>query len=368
MLLLRAFGFAGAVDESVARRLEMVLIMSLWARLFGKWGALGTRGEVVRAETRRALFYRGEAAVKRGDLNEAEAAFERILKSNPSDGLAHFNLGSVFVVRSRGAIAAGNMEKAEREAEQALLHFDAALDGSPTGPDLALLASSRILVRLGRPQSAQKRLNRFLQSNQGTSEQHAEAQQLLIEANHCARYVQGTSAVSPYIELARSESEHSQERVISLHLGIELLEAFLRDEPNNWSAHWFIGKAHQALGNHDASIDAFEAAYRIHPDNPDVGRELAIEALELGRFERAVVVAKAAMARSPHDPGLGANLALALLLSGDVLSAAAEIEAAHAADLEDVITRRLRAMILDVRDGRRSRPTNIRDVHAMLSA
>lgn len=311
---------------------------------------------------RQALLDRGAAAGQRGDLDEAEAAFRRLVEANPNDGLAHFNLGSVFIDRANATMSSGDEERAGQQASQALVHFERALGATSPGPRLALLLSARILVQLGRPLPAVERLTDFLRTAEVGSARRREAEELLVRARHIARYVEGMALLSPNIDLVDRETTDDGTRAESLRRGIVLLQAFVADEPESWPAHWFIGKGWQALGDHEAALQAFETAYELNPNHADVGRELTIEALGAGRFEQAVAVARVARAARPDDPGLRANLALSLLMSGDVEAALREVEEAHLADPADAITRALRTAILDVRDGRRPRPATVREL------
>ena len=217
------------------------------------------------ADERQVLIDQGAAAGQQGDLDAAEAAFTRLLEKNPGDGVAHVNLGSVFMDRANLAMAAGNEKEAEAAAERALVHFDRAVEGSPPGPSYALVLAGRVLFGLQRLRPAHERLSRFLESGDGDSAQQAEARHLIARVDHLSRFTEATSLLMPVINLAERTVDEGPEREKALRRGIELLESFVKDEPDNWSAHWFIGKAYQALGQREQAVAAFETAYRIRP-------------------------------------------------------------------------------------------------------
>lgn len=125
----------------------------------------------------------------------------------------------------------------------------------------------------------------------------------------------------------------------------ELLERALTISPDNWNALWSLGKARQALEEHEAAYDAFAAAYALQPDHPDVCRELCQECIVLGRSEEAVATSRRACELEPDDPGLLANLALAYLIDGQVDAALASVREAVTRDPADEVTSRLRLLV-----------------------
>jgi tetratricopeptide (TPR) repeat protein len=89
---------------------------------------LGTGGRAVFAEQQstssqitrkkrpdpKALFAKGEAALKNGDLKEAEAAFRQVLAVDPQAGGAYTNLGVIAMRRKEWDQALGLLEKAAK--------------------------------------------------------------------------------------------------------------------------------------------------------------------------------------------------------------------------------------------------------------
>lgn len=137
--------------------------------------------------------------------------------------------------------------------------------------------------------------------------------------------------------------------------GIRELEAIASDERGRvW---WFLGMARRAAADPTGAFEAFEHAYRLHPEHPDVSREFGAQCLALGRGDRAVVVSERNCTLHPRDAGLRANLALACVVAGDMTRAKVEAARAREMDPDDEISRALAKMIDEVIAGKRPRMT-----------
>jgi len=182
-----------------------------------------------------------------------------------------------------------------------------------------------------------------------------------MPTGHDAVYKRGVSLIDPYImvqDRARAQSDHRTEELLA---GIACLDRALELAPTNWAAFWLRGKAYQALGHHARSADSFRSAYRLRPQNPDVGRELALEQMELGEFQDALSVGEKLVLAFPNDAGLKANLALSLLLAGRLQRARNTINDAIRLDPNDAISRELKRRIDEVANGSRSQPHSLKE-------
>ncbi len=137
--------------------------------------------------------------------------------------------------------------------------------------------------------------------------------------------------------------------------GIRELEAITSDERGRvW---WFLGMARRAAADPTGAFEAFERAYGLHPEHPDVSREFGAQCLALGRGDQAVVVSERNCTLHPRDAGLRANLALACVVAGDMTRAKAEAARAMEMDPDDEISRALAKMTDEVIAGIRPRMT-----------
>jgi tetratricopeptide (TPR) repeat protein len=183
-----------------------------------------------------------------------------------------------------------------------------------------------------------------------------------LPADHDAVYKRGVDLINPYMALHDRTSINDAERTTRLNAGIACLDRALTLVPSNWAALWIRGTAFQALGDHAHAYGSFESAYALHPQNPDVGRELVLECLELGRSAEAVSIADRMVTLAPQDAGLKANLALALILDGQVKQARQVIAIARRQDPDDAISKTLEQRIVQVEEGSRPQPKSIHDL------
>jgi Tfp pilus assembly protein PilF len=183
-----------------------------------------------------------------------------------------------------------------------------------------------------------------------------------LPGDHDTLYKRGIDLIDPYMKLADRGIARSEDRDVHLRAGIACLDRVLALAPKNWSAFWVRGKALQTLGEHVRSANSFASAYKIQPDNPDVGREYVLELLETKAFPEAVNVSSKLSGDNPTNAGLLANLALALLLNHELQRAAKAIEAALALDPNDPVTKALKHRIEEVASGRRKQPQSLQEL------
>jgi Tfp pilus assembly protein PilF len=169
-----------------------------------------------------------------------------------------------------------------------------------------------------------------------------------------ALYRKGVQLIQPYLVLtdAPAADPSTPKGRTDLLEGIDLLNKVITEEPENWAAQWIVGKAHQALRNHRAAYESFRRAYATKSDNPDVGRELVIEAICVGSTKEAVATAQQLSIAHPENAGLAANTGLALLANGNLKEARESTELAIKLAPDDAITKNLLAEIAAAQAGR----------------
>jgi Tfp pilus assembly protein PilF len=171
-----------------------------------------------------------------------------------------------------------------------------------------------------------------------------------------ADYKIGTALISKHMKMAEGEPSLDAGGRRDLEEGIAKLQAVVRADNRNWQASWFIGKAHQALGNGLAANDAFKKAFSIERNNPDVANEYGLSCIDLGQGAAGVAALQHAIQLSPSVPGLHANLALAFLVANRNKQALAAADRAIAMDPADPVSRAVRALVLQVIGGKRPQP------------
>src|SRR6185503_477338 len=171
-------------------------------------------------------------------------------------------------------------------------------------------------------------------------------------------FLQGAfNLLRPYMEFDENKPVVSSEDQQTVSRAIEMLDRVIEINPINWSALWFLGLAHRALGNRDLEYNALKRAYELERGNVNVGRELCGTCITLGKADEAIEVSAHVLSLEPHDAGLLANHALALLIGARVTEASAVVSASLEIAPEDTITLNLRDLIQDVLERRRPLPT-----------
>ncbi len=171
-----------------------------------------------------------------------------------------------------------------------------------------------------------------------------------------ADFKAGTALISQHMKMAEQEPALDEVRRHDLEEGIARLEAVVRADGQHWQASWFIGKAHQALGNRLAAYGAFKTAYLIEQNNPDVASEYGLSCIDLGRGTDGVAALQRAIKLSPSVPGLHANLALAYLVANRNKQALESADRAITMDPSDEVSRAVRALVIQVIEGKRPQP------------
>ena len=181
---------------------------------------------------------------------------------------------------------------------------------------------------------------------------------------HNRLFQEGSSLVSSHMQLAdRPTGDVDPNKVrTELERGIELLRQAAAINPANWSAHWIIGKGHQALGDSESAYEAFGKSFELHKGDANVAREYMFECLNLGHAEKGIYAARHATKLEPDNPGLVANLALALLIGGELEEAAEIVQQAIDLAPDDEITRNVQKVISAVRTGSRPQPKTMSDL------
>src|SRR5262249_22084318 len=119
------------------------------------------------------------------------------------------------------------------------------------------------------------------------------------------------------------------------------LEVIVKDFPDAWSAHYFLGMGKRSLGELEAAYEAMRRAYELEKDEESVPREFAGSCFEWGRANEAVEVGERAAALKPDNHETLGNRACAYLIAGRIQEAAATIDASLKINATDSVNRHL---------------------------
>jgi tetratricopeptide (TPR) repeat protein len=170
-----------------------------------------------------------------------------------------------------------------------------------------------------------------------------------------ALWTEAGSLVLPFLNKAASTTQEVAEATRA-H---KILEDLILLPDVSWRIWWALGVARRALGDRNGAYAAFSRAYGMAPDEVEVGRNLGGECIALGYGREAIAVTEAMTKIAPQDVGLVSNYALSLLIGGYVEEALRAVQRAQQLDSSDEITKGLRRMIDDVRQGKIERPTRL---------
>lgn len=175
-----------------------------------------------------------------------------------------------------------------------------------------------------------------------------------------AIYQASCDKIIPYIRLEDSNQgdPNSEEGKASLIEGIKGFETVISFSPANWSAHWMIGKAQQALQQHESAYNAFLKAYRNSLTDENVMRELAIECLQTKRFQQAVHYCYVAMEFALEDYTLWPNMAVAQMFNGNLEESESWAKKSLVRLPGDVVATNVLRIIAEIRDGKRPQPND----------
>jgi Tfp pilus assembly protein PilF len=278
-----------------------------------------------------ALAAEGVAALEKGDETAAANLFQRAVKTDPNNELAHTYLGII-------ADRAGNLAEAER-------HFAAAAIGAPTSP-AARNNHGAILLRLGRAEQAAKQFEISLRLDPMQAGALANLAQIRFAAGtpeglRAARDLfERARAIEPDVEFARAlviialrmgerdpatryfgdykallvgansrvtgPRERAELGAVLFENGLvneaaEELDAAVKAEPANVKAILLLAQAHLARRDIVAAGRTLESAVARGLDEAPLYAALADVYQDSGHIENAIPAMRLAIERDPKN-------------------------------------------------------------------
>ena len=136
-----------------------------------------------------------------------------------------------------------------------------------------------------------------------------------------------------------------------------LFKEALKINPGSFPSIFFLGKIYQRLEDYQSALFYIEEAVNNHASDCNAPMEASIVAMSLDLTARAVRYSEEAVRRAPDYLNAITNHAANLFVTGNDEKALEMVAAALAIDSEDPIANMLEQMILEVKQGRRIRPT-----------
>lgn len=147
-----------------------------------------------------------------------------------------------------------------------------------------------------------------------------------------------------------------------LKKSIQLFEEALKIHPGSWQSMYFIGKAHQAMGDLEAALSWFMKAAKIEFEEPSIAKEAGVCAAKLGRHRLAIQLMSSAAAAHQDDAALQCNIGLSYLMSQKVEEAIASFSLAVKADPANHMNQNLLKLAESVAAGQIKCPTSEEEI------
>lgn len=297
--------------------------------------ALHSRGQLQEAEARysrilirepgnvAARYQLGLARLQRGNLEGGVAALKPLLKSAPTHIEAHYNLGRAYSLLGRHAEALPCFERAAAlQPNLAEVQFYIGISLASLGRREAALAPlqraiglqpklaeahhalASVLSELGRFEAARPLFEKALALSPGLAEAHNGLGAVLFGLGRleeaAAQYRQAVQLKPDYVEAYTGLSDVLRS-LGQFQAAAECCEQAIRIRPGDAVAHVVLAQALADQGRHQAALAALEQALVLQPDCAAAHGELGAMLHLWGRHGEARVHGDKALALTPDD-------------------------------------------------------------------
>ena len=247
----------------------------------------------------------------------ARKALEIALKLSPDDSFAHYYLGRVELDAARYDTAFSELELSRQQL--------------PDDPAFLMQAATGYIA-LGRTENARRSLAKLLESSLSESQSIQVASLLLsVHENDSAisliKKLNRDSAINIIKNSNRSDSKvrahwaefdlalayllagNYEQAAVQAHVYTDAV-ALAQTEPRAWS---LMGIAYAHLKQSDRSVNAFQQAANLAPDEEEYWLNLTRELMELNRYLEAIKAVQAGIAANPKSYTLHLRMGAAYL-------------------------------------------------------
>lgn len=265
-----------------------------------------------------------------GRLDEAAAAFRRVLKSDPAQAEAHRGLGEMAAQAGQTAEAIPHLETAANltpadpalqfllanlllahgQARRAADRYRIAAQLAPTVPEVFNNLGAA-LKQAGDPAAAEDALRRALTQRPAFAEAWNTLGTVLTDrgdAQAAAESFLRAVEAKPSLIAARVNLGHALCDTGDAPAAIRVFRDAVARQPENAAALNGLGVALQQDNRHAEAVEAFAEALAVDPGFTDALGNLAVSFQAQGRHEDALSLCRQAVDRRPGDPLLLVNL------------------------------------------------------------
>ncbi len=98
-------------------------------------------------------------------------------------------------------------------------------------------------------------------------------------------FARGVEIVRPYLYLSGQDTLKAD--AVTINRGISLLQQACEHRADYWHAHWFLGKAFEAIGDYQASARGFREAFHLNASDRNVVHEYLVSLLRVHQSSEA---------------------------------------------------------------------------------
>lgn len=257
-----------------------------------------------------ALYIRGQVSHLSGDAAAAMSWYDKALKASPKHVEA-------LVSRAGLLLDGGKVAEAERDVE-------AVVKTSKTEPRGWYL-KALIAERQGRPEDAKKALNDVTALLDPVPIEFLKFRPQVLMLGGLAHYgLKQFEKARPYLEgVQRSQPNGPVNKILAeiylrdknLDRAIEMLDSYLRANPNDPQAAALLASVHMAQGRYARAVQVSQDALKRN-DDPAIRSLLGMGMLGTGRLSGAVAELEEAVRKDPNQMQAGATLIGLYLQSG----------------------------------------------------
>ena len=273
-----------------------------------------------------------------GKMDKALVANQNVVRLDPKDINAHFNLGVVLKELAK-------LEQAEASYSQAIT----------LKPDYASAHNNlgNVLKELGKLEQAEASYSQAITLKPEFSQTHFNLGVVLKELG---KLEQAEASYSQAITLKPDyASAHNNLGNVLKELGkLEQAEASYSQaitlKPDYAGAHNNLGNVQKELGKLEQAEASYSQAINLRPDYADAHNNLGSILKNLGKFKQAEVSYRKAIALMPDYADAHQNMAIILYINGDIDSALESMEKANSIDSKSKKNRLLLNILYARRD------------------
>jgi tetratricopeptide (TPR) repeat protein len=241
----------------------------------GRSGPANNASVDARAADPAKLFQRGQDALTRGQLDEAERSFRGVLRADPQSGAAYANLGVVYMRRRQWAKALESLQKAQELLPQ--------VPGVRLNVGLAYYRQNEFLQAIPAFESVLHDQPDSLQARYLLGQCYFFADRWADAATTLEPLWPQESGQLPYLYVLSNAAHRAGRKELDDRATAQLIK--LGDGSPTY--HLFVGKYHLNLDQYDTALAEFQAAADADPKLPFVHFDLGLTYLKKRDYMRA---------------------------------------------------------------------------------